>query len=396
MKCILAARGMDVILSTGGAHLVELAKRESPAMVFIDAEMPGVDAARTARILRRCRETAATRFIACHGSEVAESLVDTLQAAGVKLRLVRPLSRDAVMGAIDQAMKEHEVLRAALPPAWSRTVHTQRVESNNSLLVRDVCCPFHDDPVQLQRYILRTGQIVTEVDYFDLTVYKAPARKDIDFVDFNLLAVMVCPSCWFATNDPGYLIDRTEGARRHVIAPGTKNAILADQPNREQIAQAATELMFSEQRPVDQAIVAYRLAVESSLVIREQNRYGLPIESLRLANYHLRLRRLLQQTGHSDYEAECEPALKWLTEAFSTVDAPGLFKAAYQLVALSIRNGDNRTAFQYIARLKEMQQDVTLDKSIRNGAERYLNRCQSIWEDRDLHRAGQTPSTLAA
>lgn len=393
MERILAARGLHVIIGTGGAHLVEQAKREAPALIFIDAEMPGADAARTARILRRCRETAATRFIACYGNE-AESLVETLQAAGIKLRLLRPLSRDSVMGAIDQALREHEVLSAALPPAWSRTVHTHRVESNNSLLVRDVCCPFHEDPVRLQRYILRTGQIVTEVDYFDLTVYKAPARKEIDFIDFNLLAVMVCPSCWFATNDPGYLIDQADGAKRHVIAPGTRNAILEDQPNREQIAQAANETMFSEQRPIDQAIVAYRLAIESSLVIREQNRYGLPIESLRLANYHLRLRRLLQQTNHPQFEAECEPALKWLAEAFSTVEAPGLFKAAYQLVALSIRNGDDRTAFQYIARLKEMQQDSTLDKSIRDGAERYLYRCQSIWEDRDMHRAEQ--SAIAA
>jgi uncharacterized protein (DUF2225 family) len=259
------------------------------------------------------------------------------------------------------------------------------VEGNSSLLQRRVGCPFHDKPVPFDRYILRTGKILTDISLFDLPVYKSP-MAGMDFVNFHLLNIAVCPKCFFATNNPAYLID--PGADPHEHTPATRKAIIDGTPARAAMAAKLGSDFFNEHRTAADAIVAYQLAIRCGETIFACNKSSLPFELLRLGNYHLRLAHLyeLQNPADERREAHLTQALEWLKQGFTVLDPPALYKATYQVVAIAIALGDDRGAYPYLARMKEMRAEPTLDRTHASMLERFAGRAINVWENRDYHR----------
>ena len=377
--------------------IVRLAKELLPAVLLLDVELPGIDPRTILGILSRCRETRPVRAILICSAEYDEARCASLKSQGAFGVLRRPLTRQAIIDLATAALKSSQEKRAKLDAALARRPPVARaVESTNSLLVRPILCPFHEDPVPFNRYTLRTGKIATESSFFDLTIYKSDA-PGADFFNYHLCAAMVCPRCWFTSIHAAYFLDPA-GGNAPVFNEATRRELREAAVARRPMAADLPADFYTEQRSIGQAIVSYELAIACSRILFERNRHSMAIELARIGNYHLRIAHLkeLSAAPPEAIDVHYRDAMTSLAEAFTIVDGSRLFKIAYQVAALAIHFGQDKTAHQYLNVMIESERDKALPSDQRAGLMRYLPRCQRAWEDRDLHRGPLFGLTEAA
>ncbi len=396
---VLHQEGFAATLCGAGQDLIDTAKQQAPDLLLIDVDWP-VELASLCRILARYHATRALMTVLICPANLDRHRMEKLQALGTFAILPRPLTYARLAAACAQAMQHADLLKAQLGLTPNQAPSTTRhVEGNSSLLIHQAHCPFHDEPAPVDRYVLRAGRIETEMSFFDIPVYKAAARG-ADFVDFNLLSVTVCPQCLFASNDPTHFMDPAEKTLKPIEwTPATRNAVIGRTPVRKALAKGLTADFFTEARTPQQALVAYALAIDSASTIYECNRYAMPIELLRLANHHLRLMHLheMLKSPVSALEENAQAAYDWLKKAFPLLEGVGLYKTIYQLVAVALWMGEDKAAHQYMSRLVELEREATLPREQKALVERFLTRCKSAWENRDLHRGpNYQPSAEAA
>jgi CheY-like chemotaxis protein len=83
--------GFELHQAADGLEALEMAKRERPAIVFLDVDMPGLDGIETCRRLRAEDTTSNTTIVmltAAHGDTVQ----DQAEQAGADLFLTKPFS----------------------------------------------------------------------------------------------------------------------------------------------------------------------------------------------------------------------------------------------------------------------------------------------------------------
>jgi CheY-like chemotaxis protein len=405
---LLHLLGCDVDPVADTVSLLDAAKREPvPDLVLVDIDRPATDAVALLKVLARYPSTRTTAVVLVAPPEVDERRLAALTAASPFAILRRPLRRGPLESAVGDALARAVAARERAGALLSRPEKSSRAsELNNSLLVHEVRCRFHAQAgpgggEPFERYVLRARRIETEQSVFDLPVYKSAARG-ADFVDYNLLAVTVCPHCLFASVDPGQFDDPAERGDRPVYPAATAKALAAREPDRRAIAAAAGPTLFSHDRTYKDALVAYALAIDCANTIYEANKYTQQIELLRLANYHLRLRCLHETHGAppDTTRTAAVSAADWLRKSFLYLAGAPLYRATYQLIATSIWLGDDRSAHQYLSKLDELHHkvfEVPVDKwddekaavqqAERSAVDRYRSRAQEAWADRDLHRA---------
>jgi CheY-like chemotaxis protein len=400
---LLQGQGFGVIDCLTGPDVIPLAEAHQPDVCFIDAGMKRLDAGQCVRLLGRLEGTRSTAVIVTCPTDIAAAKLGQLEASGASCVLVRPLTSEGLLKAFRQALEEaHErKLQFRQADASRKSSMTRHVDGNNSLLARRLECPFHETPVEVEHFVLRTGKILIDTNFFDLPVYKSPIGG-ADYVDYHLLGVATCPRCLFATNDPDHFIDPGSRKARSSARPaGTKRAVAQATGERLQLAGELPPDFFTYHRGVTSAILSYELAIASSKTLIERDRQAHAFELLRLGNYRLRLAYLHGKlkaedaTLRSDYAA----AADWLREAFTVLDGAPLYKAIYQLVALGVASGDDRAASRYLMRLSQFEREPVDATPDRPALDRYLARCRRAWQDRADHRfpwAPTSPSGVAA
>jgi len=384
-----SALGFHAGVCNDGSSLIEQTKKIIPDIVFIDTELPRTDAGSVIRVLQRFPGTRAVVVILMVPSGTDTSKLARAQALGAFRVVSRTIHGQAMVDLLDEAQEEAERLKHEHHASDDAKVcATRHVPGNNSLLARKISCPFHDSFVALDRFVLRTGRILTDQTFFDLPVYIHAAPK-CDFINYHLLAVAVCPKCFFATNEPSYFHDPSEKKLKlHHHSQPTRDMMISRTAQRVAIASRISSGFFTEQRTVADALISYDLAISASEVILTCNRHALPLEHLRLANYHLRIAHLMELSKASavDVKARAVLAMDGLKQAFLTLEGGGLLKATYQLVALTIALGDDKSAYQYITRLTELSHQPSANSDDCAAMERYLAKSKSAWENREAHR----------
>ena len=386
---VFSAEGFSAVECGYGSDVVPLAKLHQPDVVFLDVDLRRADAGECVRILERFGGTRSVVVVLTCPRDIDATRLARLEATGALLVLVKPLTRDGVLQAFRQALAEsHRRKQKFEAPARRRPATTRHVAGNNALLVRRLECPFHETPVAVDRFMLRTGKIQTDLSFFDLPVYKKPVGG-ADYVDYHLLGVAVCPRCLFASNNPACFADRADRKGRapeHTAV--TRAAIAGATGARLILAGELPDRFFTHERSLAGAILSYDLAIHSAKTLLASNRHGLPVENLRVGNYYLRLAYLhgLAGSGDDARREHFEAAFAALHFAFMVLDGPELHKSIYQLVALAIAFGDDRRAYQYLTRLVELEREPTKPREDRGSLDRYLARCRRAWEDRDDHR----------
>jgi two-component system cell cycle response regulator DivK len=386
---IFQAEGFSVITTTDGSEVIALAKEHRPDVVFLDVGLKRVNAGEVVRVLERFADTRSVVVVLTCPRDIDAHRLARLEATGALLVMVKPLTREGLLQAFRQALAESHERKAKFEPAAKRKpAATRHVSGNSSLLVRGLLCPFHETPVPVDHFVLRTGKIQTDTSFYDLPVYRS-AVAGADYIDYHRLGVAVCPRCLFASNNPAYFADPAErkGAS-HEHTAAARAAVAAATGARIQMAGELPREFFTEERSLEGAIKSYELAIHAATTLLESNRHAMSVELLRLGNYHLRLAYLHEVAcaGNDVRAAHFTAAYDWLREAFTVLAGAELFKTIYQLVALAISFGNDRAAYQYVSRLSELERDPTVAPEDRAALDRYLARCRRAWEDRGEHR----------
>lgn len=210
---------------------------------------------------------------------------------------------------------------------------------------------------------------------FDIPVYVDDGKPG--YVNYLLLEVKVCPKCYFACNDDQYFQTSSAFAKPLELDSDVVAVVKQQEKERREIGRSAPTL-FSRERSLADAVVAYKLGIASSKAIYDVAPRQYSVEAVRMANYALKAAKLLE--GHNAAERETWLRLaKELLEQASAADLKGglLAKTLYQWLALSLHLGEDATASRVFESLRKLQ-----DRS----ALAYVNRGRQLWEDREQFR----------
>jgi class 3 adenylate cyclase/uncharacterized tellurite resistance protein B-like protein len=162
----------------------------------------------------------------------------------------------------------HGVLQILFPERY-KPVEKKLKPSNNSLTGKYVHC-YACNQSEIPFWILRSDSMQTKTNIFGTQTYVKPVLGK-DHCDFNLLQIVVCPNCYFSTNDIQlFRSEKTKPAPFDVrsFVKVWKNHISG---NKEKI-QLDPDGFFSEHRTLDQAIVAYELSINAYQILAEQEK----------------------------------------------------------------------------------------------------------------------------
>ncbi|HVR44611.1 MAG TPA: response regulator [Thermoanaerobaculia bacterium] len=100
MQNVLREYQFTAILAGSGREALELARRERPAVILLDLNMPGMDGAETIQALRREPELASTPVMILTGDPVSPEQIDALGAQGT---IQKPFDLDILIARLREA-----------------------------------------------------------------------------------------------------------------------------------------------------------------------------------------------------------------------------------------------------------------------------------------------------
>ncbi len=211
-------------------------------------------------------------------------------------------------------------------------------------------------------------------------------------VDYSRVAVAVCPRCFFASPDKKDFITYSLTSRMEVRPQ--LNALVINRL-KETIPQRKDQMRhveepngyFSIPRETEASLASYQLAVLRAKIEADMD---VPHSLYKAGAYCLKKALICRQDGLDDDE-DLKEALKYLTQCFRESNIPSQDlenQVIYVIVALFLRLGDEKQAYDYIqvldkllAELREKQKTVPTVKT--GSAENWLAKAKFLWEDRE-------------
>jgi DNA-binding response OmpR family regulator len=375
---VLAEEGYEVCGCKDAEAVMHRAKQVTPDVVVLDMELPNGEPEKCVRALGRCYQTSSVAFVlACPRSFDRKRLMEMVQE-GATIILPKPYTRQQLLDTVRSAVERSKTVKADLAiQLGAQAAVCEKVDSNNSLFRRPIYCVQHAGRPELMRYLLRPGAAEVENDFFGIPTYEATTGHDP--VDVNLLGVMVCPECLFASGHASYFLDPAERKeRRHHCDGATVKALQNDLAGRKELFAGRSDDFFTEKRTVDDAKIAYELAERCSLILHQQNPFVLPIELLRLGNYRLMLARLWEPTDAPKAKEFRIAAIEPLKRAITAIDGAGRAKAAHQLIALGIHLGDLDMSRHYMTVLADLE--AAAPAAVKEQVQPYVQRARELIE----------------
>jgi DNA-binding NarL/FixJ family response regulator len=328
------------------------------------------------------------------GHDTPRKSLEALISMGIHGVVVSPCRLDVILQRISDAVAQK------LPPRLATDGHrefahtrtptdpysTRHVADCNSILSQGMLCPFHHGSALIKRYILRTGRIIGDVNFFDIPTFSS-ASYGVDFINFNEVCVSICPDCLFASINPEYFLTPADRKNRtQQFDDDVRTAINDGMAARRSLAGDIGDRLFTHRRGADGAEIALRLAIECAKTLCDVAPHRFTAELLRLANYHLRLaeHKDRQHAHPSEVANQVSKARDALCKSYSVAQGQSLYKNTYQLIAASIYFGQDGDAHQYLRQLRELERNSP--PADRLAAARYLTRSNKAWDARDLHR----------
>ncbi|NLD99099.1 MAG: DUF2225 domain-containing protein, partial [Fibrobacter sp.] len=192
-------------------------------------------------------------------------------------------------------------------------------------------------------------------------------------VDYNLIAVTVCPRCLFASPDKKDFVRQESSNHDEIKSQLGHNVIMTLQEKigeRKAILKTVTDFnnYFKRPRFGEPAIDSYKLAIARAKV---EAWYEQPYSYYKLGAYCLKAAKILKDEGNDNTE-QLQDALKYYEEAFRTSNCPLEeieMQVIYVLVALYLKLGDQKKANSYIgvytnlhnSRVEEMRMNPRLN-----------------------------------
>jgi two-component system cell cycle response regulator len=122
MELLLVPLGFAIDFVESGERAIELSKRRTYDVVFLDILLPGIDGYRVCKVLKGDKRTKATRVVMLTSKDGAIDKVRGMMA-GTDVYLTKPVDRMDLIRAIDKCLPGIELSRRAYPPATGTHGH---------------------------------------------------------------------------------------------------------------------------------------------------------------------------------------------------------------------------------------------------------------------------------
>jgi hypothetical protein len=216
-------------------------------------------------------------------------------------------------------------------------------------------------------------------ELLDFTIFARPTDPNAPFVDYLLLEVKVCPTCAFASNDPGHFESGNPYVQTFQPDELGRQRVLDQAPARLALLQNAPTLEIRE-RTLEDALTSYKLGIQSSSSLFSADPHQGALEIVRSANYALKAAHLCEGAQRvKERDMWNQVALGYLLRTLE-VDLKGaaLAKSLYQLGALSYMLGDKKPLARAFSELRKMTEESPTRES-----NMYYQRLRRIWLDRE-------------
>ncbi|HEX3020207.1 MAG TPA: DUF2225 domain-containing protein [Chitinispirillaceae bacterium] len=211
-------------------------------------------------------------------------------------------------------------------------------------------------------------------------------------VDYNMIAVTVCPRCLFASPDKkDFCRIGTSGPseNKSQIAHSILMTLQEKIGERKALLGTITdyENYFKRPRSDESAINSYKLAIARA---KAEAWYEQPYSSYKLGAYTLKIAKILKDSGKENKDQIME-ALGYFEEAFRTSNCPSEdieMQVIYTIVALNIKLSEFKKANSFLAvftnlinaRTAEMRENPKLNTVT---IEKWADRAKFLWEERE-------------
>lgn len=239
----------------------------------------------------------------------------------------------------------HGVAQMLEPPPKTKHQHAEATldNQNKSIFIIPVTCHLCGQK-QIPFRALQRHTIAGSSNIFGVQQFKE-ALPGKEYCNYNLLRVTVCPACFFAS---GYADDfiRESKTVKEIPEPFDKEPILAQWnasiSARKNVIASKLDGFFSENRSLEQAVLAYDLAVISSNEILKTEQK----KNERVRNYAVALKSVFYRLIKAEVlmsnkkTAEAENLLidaqQYLTEIFPYLKRDASIKAAFLMAMLGL------------------------------------------------------------
>lgn len=102
-KMSIEKGGFEVVEASNGAQAVEVAAREKPDLVLLDAEMPEMDGWEACKAIKANPETAAAKVLICTGHDLSEE-PEMLTESGANGYVTKPYNPAQLVEKVKQAL----------------------------------------------------------------------------------------------------------------------------------------------------------------------------------------------------------------------------------------------------------------------------------------------------
>jgi hypothetical protein len=254
---------------------------------------------------------------------------------------------------------------------------------NDPIFEIQVKCPACFSPVPY--WDQKARALGSSLDMFHMPSYKPVGT--FRAADYNLIAVSVCPQCFFASPDKKDFIVHDSARYREVpsrLQQGELAALLTSADDRTTMLEESgiditREHVFGRERTPQGAIFAYDLSIHRALI---ESRRSIPFALFKMAGYSLK-QALIARTYKLDETPYLEHALEHYLKCFETSNAPGQQYEAnvlYEIIALNVRLGKITDAGAFVAVLEKVKAEASLPDI---PFIRWYNAARDLWSDRD-------------
>ena len=211
-------------------------------------------------------------------------------------------------------------------------------------------------------------------------------------VDYDFLAVSLCPRCLFASPDRKDFVNKNKISGGTIPSQIPPNVVLTLQEKigeRKALVEgiANVEEFLKRPRKSEAAILSYKLAAVRAKI---EAFYELPNSLYKLGFYFLKIAKIMKKRKEEDAPALKE-ALEYFLECFKNSNASGEvaeYRIIYCIVALYLRLGEPKKAHPYIGVLDKIRGELNAkskaDPKINVAfVDTWLNKVKILWEDRE-------------
>ncbi|MBL7208729.1 MAG: response regulator [Dehalococcoidia bacterium] len=100
-------RGFEVVEATDGIEAVTLARRELPALILLDAMMPGMSGYEASRELKKAEATKEIPIVFLSAKGQTYEVIEGLEAGAVAY-IIKPFSPKELVGQVEEILQKHQ------------------------------------------------------------------------------------------------------------------------------------------------------------------------------------------------------------------------------------------------------------------------------------------------